>query len=333
MNISAAVKEASKALCCTERSIYSIKKEEQTVGISSPKKRMKRKGAQVNDRLRVYDQDIQSVIRRKVHSFFVENILPTMNSILTSINSDDDLPNFKRSTLHNLLKDIGFEFQKMGRKSILIERDDIIRWRHKYLRCIKKYREEGRNIVYTDESWVNVGHAVNKAWRDTTINSSRQAFIQGLSTGLRLPSGLGPRFALVHAGGNNGFIPGAELTFLCKKNTADAHNEMDTDTYEKWFIDQLIPNIPPNSVIVIDNASYHSRKVEQIPTMSWRKEHIMNWLMEKEVPIEDNMLKRDLLAAVAEVKPRYDKHNLMLQHKKEVMRFSFATISLRIKSH
>ncbi|XP_031340998.1 uncharacterized protein LOC116169107 [Photinus pyralis] len=44
--------------------------------------------------------------------------------------------------------------------------------------------------------------------------------------------------------------------------------------------------------------------------MSWRKEHIMNWLMEKEVPIEDNMLKRDLLAAVAEVKPRYDKHKL-----------------------
>lgn len=292
MNVAAAVKEASKALCCTERSIYAIKKEEQSRGLMSPKKRPKRKGVQVNDRLHTYDQDIQSIIRRKVHSFFIENIPPTMSTILSAINTDDDLPNFKRTTLFHLLKDMGFEFQKMGRKSILIERDDIIRWRHKYLRSIRKFREEGKYIVYTDESWVNVGHAVNKAWCDTTIQSARQAFIEGLSTGLRLPSGLGPRFALVHAGGEDGFIPGAELTF------------------EQWFMEQLIPNIPQNSVIVIDNASYHSRKVEKIPTMAWRKEQIMDWLTDKEIPIEHNILKRDLLASVAQVKHRYDKNKL-----------------------
>lgn len=111
---------------------------------------------------------------------------------------------------------------------------------------------------------MNVGHAVNKTWTDSTIQNSRQAFIEGLSTGLKSPTGLGPRFALVHAGDDNGFVSGAEYTFLCKKNTADVHHEMDSETYEDWFINKLLPNIPQHSVIVLDNASYHCRKLENI---------------------------------------------------------------------
>nr|CAD7589391.1 unnamed protein product [Timema genevievae] len=70
----------------------------------------------------------------------------------------------------------------------------------------------------------NVGHNVSKEWKDITIQSSRQAFLEGLSTGLKPPQAHGPRFAMVHAGNGNGFVEGAELTFLCKKNTADAHD-------------------------------------------------------------------------------------------------------------
>jgi predicted O-methyltransferase YrrM len=35
---------------------------------------------------------------------------------------------------------------------------------------------------------------------------------------------------------------------------------MDGEMYEKYFSEQLLPNLPPKSVIVVDNASYHSRK-------------------------------------------------------------------------
>ena len=166
----------------------------------------------------------------------------------------------------------------------------------------------GRYIVYTDESWVNVGHSVSKTWQDSTIQNRRQAFIEGVSTGLKLPSGSGPRFALLHAGGSDGFIPNAELNFLCKKNTADVHHEMDADTYEKWFVEQLLPNIPQNSVIVLDNASYHTRKIEKIPTTSWRKHQIIDWMIDKQIPYEDYMLKKDLLECVSRVKPQFDKN-------------------------
>lgn len=152
------------------------------------------------------------------------------------------------------------------------------------------------------------GHSVNKKWTDTTIQSSRQAFTQGLSTGLKSPSGLGPRFALLHAGGDNGFVVGAENTFLCKKNTADVHSEMDAETYEDWFNNKLLPNIPEHSVVVLDNASYHTRKLEKLPTAAWRKGQIIEWLTEKNIPLHNDMLKRDLLACVSEVRSQYDKN-------------------------
>lgn len=67
---------------------------------------------------------------------------------------------------------------------------------------------------------MNTGHTVNNAWIDTTILNSPQAFIQGLITGLKSPIRLGLLFGLVHAGDDNGFVPGADDTYLCEKNTA-----------------------------------------------------------------------------------------------------------------
>jgi hypothetical protein len=82
----------------------------------------------------------------------------------------------------------------------MIERDDIVSWRHKYLVQIKTFRNERSNIYYTDESWVNAGITVSKEWKDTTIKTEKQAFLAGLSCGLKSPTGRGSRFALVHAG-------------------------------------------------------------------------------------------------------------------------------------
>jgi hypothetical protein len=77
---------------------------------------------------------------------------------------------------------------------------------------------------------------------------------------------------IVHAGGKNGFIKNAKSVFLAKRNSADYHDVMDSKRFEKWFQDQLLPNIRPGSVIVMDNAAHHSRKFELLPTTSWRKE-------------------------------------------------------------
>jgi len=55
------------------------------------------------------------------------------------------------------------------------------------LRSIKQYRREQKKIVYLDETWINEGYIVQKMWQDKNITSARQAFIEGLSTGIKVP--------------------------------------------------------------------------------------------------------------------------------------------------
>jgi hypothetical protein len=51
----------------------------------------------------------------------------------------------------------------------------------------------------------------------------------------------------------------------------------------------------------MDNAAHHSRKSELLPTTSWRKEDIKQWLLAKNMPFPDDFLKRELLQTVDSV--------------------------------
>lgn len=93
-----------------------------------------------------------------------------------------------RSTLYKTLKNLGFSYNKRGRNSILLERPDIVVWRRKYLDEVKAARQNGTTIYYLDE-WVNAGHTKSKVWIDNTVTTSRSAFLNGQSTGLKNPSG------------------------------------------------------------------------------------------------------------------------------------------------
>ncbi|KAJ0169957.1 hypothetical protein K1T71_014563 [Dendrolimus kikuchii] len=57
----------------------------------------------------------------------------------------------------------------------------------------------------------------------------------------------------------------------------DYHNEMNDDNYETWLVNQLIPNIPSDSVLVIDNAPYHNKYVERPPNSNTIEQEMINW--------------------------------------------------------
>jgi hypothetical protein len=69
----------------------------------------------------------------------------------------------------------------------------------------------------------------------------------------------------------------------------DYHEEMDAKRFENWFSGQLLPNIPPNSVIVIDNASYHTKQENKVPTKSSRKDLMTDYLTKMGVTFEKKM--------------------------------------------
>ena len=49
----------------------------------------------------------------------------------------------------------------------------------------------------------------------------------------------------------------------------DYHNSMDGESYKCYFEKSICQNILKHSVIVIDNASYHSKNMENYPTSKW----------------------------------------------------------------
>jgi len=128
---------------------------------------------------------------RKIHQFWHNRDLPTLDKVLVAINEDEGLPDFSRTSLFRLMKSMDFVYVKRGRHSALIEKMEIIVWRRNYLRQIKQYREEGRPIYYLDETWVNAGDVNSKVWFDKTVSSARMASSEGLSTGAVNPTGKG----------------------------------------------------------------------------------------------------------------------------------------------
>jgi hypothetical protein len=80
----------------------------------------------------------------------LQNIPPTLSAVLDKVNNDEELPNFKRTTFYMLMKEIGFNCENKKEKALLIETKDIVLWRHSYLRKIKRFREESKDIIYLD---------------------------------------------------------------------------------------------------------------------------------------------------------------------------------------
>ena len=94
----------------------------------------------------------------------------------------------------------------------------------------------------------------------------------------------------MHAGGSSGWINAPPLVFTSKK-TGDYHEEMNSETFEKWLLETLLPALKPGCKIVMDNAKYHSRIKDRAPTTASIKAEIVRRLQEHNVPCSEKMLK------------------------------------------
>ncbi|KAH8026676.1 hypothetical protein HPB51_024172 [Rhipicephalus microplus] len=265
------------------RTVAKLKAERLRGPLVSPKKRA-REVKISSSRTVKHDSLTIHAFRLKVHSMYAKREIPTLDSVIRAANEDDDLPNFTKTTLWRLMKDIRFTFAKRKRNLALIERSDIIAWRRRYLRAIKKFRGQGR----AHEGVRLAGHDCEVIARCLPQMSDDGI---GCTLGQRGP--FDPRTCWQQC---NWFIEGFPDYFRAKKGgKADYHSEMDGRYFEEWFTNKLLPNIPPFSVIVMDNAPYHSVALEKAPTKSTRKADIQLWLTKKGVPWSEDMVRAELL--------------------------------------
>jgi transposase len=109
---------------------------------------------------------------------------------------------------------------------------------------------------------------------------------------------------LVHAITKEGWVDGAQLVFEAKKRTGDYHGQMNWDNFSRWFEFQLMPNIPPESIVILDNARYHNVIAEDsFPSSGSSKEQLRQWLTRNGYPWREDMLKSELLELCTRLAP------------------------------
>lgn len=224
------------------------------------------------------------IIRQSMYSAYKKKEVPTIDSLRVALISEDI--HCSRSTLWRVLKINGFKYKDINKRQVIMESSRICKWRYDYLMAIEKYRQEERNIYYLDETWYDTHDIVRKGWND---NSDRCK--------LDVPPSRGKRVIILHCGSANGWVEGAAL--LSAKNiktcSLDYHQDMSATLFENWFENTLIPKLEANSVIVLDNAPYHSRLENKIPNSSSTKETIQQFLIANNIYFEDFYTKKQLL--------------------------------------
>ncbi|MPC59657.1 hypothetical protein E2C01_053681 [Portunus trituberculatus] len=135
----------------------------------------------------------------------------------------------------------------------------------------RKHQEEGRLVVYVDETWFTIRMHHSKEWVDTTQLNTSVIFSR------QVPPGEGERYVVVAGGTEEGFIDESFLYYPAKNTTADYHGGMNSTLFIRWLISQVLPALAEPSVLVLENAPYHSQLIEETrcPTTATRKAEIV----------------------------------------------------------
>ena len=258
--------------------------------------------------------NLQPVIRNYVRSRNFSGSKVSIQGIRTMLlkKHEVDIP---IATLWRSLKRWGFVHGESKRRCALKEQDHVVQARREYLRIKRNNRNADgttkRPEVYLDETYVNKNHSPRFTW-----------FLDEDGPWVNKPSGVGPRLIITHAITEAGWIDGAELVFQAKKSSGDYHGQMNWENFSLWFTSQLLPNIPKNSIVIMDNAKYHNVLLEGTPSVSSTKDALRNWLTQHGIGWEQDMLKTELLTLCRHSipKPQYKLDAIAEAHGHTILR-------------
>ena len=220
------------------------------VGVSTVKRimaRYNRNGAKIIERsvLRpgrppgAIVQNAQPLTRQFIRSENLKGRRVSVGRVRAFLKSESNI-DVPKMTLWRALNRWGVSYGEGRRRDGLKERDYVIMARRKYLRIKRANRNPDGTVkrpeVYLDETYINKNHSSRFTW-----------YLEDDGPWVNKPSGVGPRLIITYAITKDGWVDGAELVFKAKKRTGDYHGQMNWHNFSKWFLLQLLKNIPPNS--------------------------------------------------------------------------------------
>lgn len=296
------IERVSAATGLSQKSITRIKKEATAVqdgslsSFSTPNKQSNRPKPVTG-----LDNFNLTVIRNTVNNFYMsDKSLPSVYKLLIKLKDGDVFHGSSRS-LRRILKVMGFKWTGIpSSRSVLVERHDIQYQRFNYLNKIDEFRKKARPIVYLDETYIHTNHVNKKIWVEKTSTPKY----------LKKPLVKGDRTIILNAGGAMGFIKNSLTMWKSNTTTGDYHHQMNFSNFSNWLHERLIPNLPPSSVIVLDNAPYHNVIANKAPNSNDRKQTMVDWLRENNISFPENALKVQLYQIILENKRRLQKFSI-----------------------
>ncbi|XP_068210920.1 uncharacterized protein Dlip2 [Palaemon carinicauda] len=230
--------------------------------------------------VRSIDADKEEKIRKAILSFYERRELPTMDAVRRVLKG----PPFKlvcaRASLQKLTDHLGFRCRRIqGVRVVLIEKNYLVAARNKYLRLLIENRtsDNPRPEIYVSKTCVTLnGNGIKPRQKKVT----NEYLVIG------------------HAGGEDGFVSGAFLSFRSRSKNK-VHYSMNSESFQFWFQNHVLPNIPSQSLIIMDISPSHSSVSNKVPTRSSKKCDVIKWLTQNNIEHESFLSKAELLQLVS----------------------------------
>ncbi len=246
----------------------------------------------------------QEAVRTYIRNANSEGKIITLELIQTHLKERDPNQYAHITTIARTLDRWGFSFGKGVRTQNLKEKDHIVASRRRYLRKMRENRVSKNDViigmkrpeVYLDESYINKNHSNDFTW-----------YTEEDGPWIQKPTGKGERLIILNAITKEGWVKGAKVVFKSTRKTGDYHGQMNADLFQRWFKEKLIPNIPENALIIMDNAPYHNVLTESSPPISRSsKQRIYSWLAQNKIPCNEDCLKAELIEILIKLAPEPD---------------------------
>ena len=193
-------------------------------------------------------------------------------------------------TVQRHLKRMGFCWLRTkNRPRSLREKAAVRQQRHDYLYEIRRNRqrppEERHQVVYLDERLLHHHHGGQYSW------FSDNDFVERMS-------GKGRRWCFIHAMQENALLAETFLAFEAKHSKGDYHAQFDWNIFQHWFTAQLLRNVPPRSLIILDRCPFHTVGRDAGVPSQMKKGELQQWLTERGIAWEEQWLRARLMQEV-----------------------------------
>lgn len=228
--------------------------------------------------------DVYSEIRVFMTDRAHRQVTTTATDICDFLGARDPPINVSIRTCERAAKRMHLRFGVVPRHHGPILTPAVLALRRAFLDKIDGFRNLGRVIVYLDESYVHHHHKRKWGWYG--------GFLPDMPAGAHK----GKRWIILGAGWERGWIEGSVVVYDPIAGTDGFKGNINSDLFIKYLKEHVIPKLPPNSVVVMDNARYHKMFADEDAKLPMKKDELQLVLRERGVAFDETCLKAELVS-------------------------------------